>query len=71
MPTGITPPTPTQSGVVKNCAGYHTAVPGDGCWDLAAAHGIFLARFYEWNPEIWTSLSDSSDFVVVYGTMIF
>jgi hypothetical protein len=27
----VTPPGPTQPGIVKNCQAYHLAVAGDGC----------------------------------------
>ncbi|KAL4861861.1 hypothetical protein BDV12DRAFT_203586 [Aspergillus spectabilis] len=48
-------PTPTQPGMVDNCDEFYLVVGGDSCFDIAAAHDVALADFYDWNPAIGTS----------------
>ncbi|KAH7120729.1 hypothetical protein EDB81DRAFT_914530 [Dactylonectria macrodidyma] len=52
---GITTPTPIQTGMVTDCDKFHLVVSGDGCYDIAAAAGISLNDFYDWNPAVGTS----------------
>ena len=48
----VTPPGPTQPGIVDGCRAYYLAVAGDGCWDIANNHGISLEDLYAWNPAL-------------------
>ncbi|KAJ5036790.1 hypothetical protein NUH16_004669 [Penicillium rubens] len=56
-PTGLTTPTPTQSGMVSNCNNFYDVVKNDGCYDIAAANSIALDDFYKWNPAVKTDCS--------------
>ncbi|KAK2013707.1 LysM domain-containing protein [Colletotrichum eremochloae] len=48
----VTPPGPTQPGIVEGCRAYYLAVAGDGCWTIADGHGISLEDLYAWNPAL-------------------
>ncbi len=37
---GVSTPTPTQAGIVSNCASFYHAKENDGCRDVATAYGI-------------------------------
>ncbi|KAH8812335.1 hypothetical protein F5884DRAFT_843633 [Xylogone sp. PMI_703] len=52
---GIATPTPTQTGMVKNCKKFHLVVSGDQCGTIASSAGITLANFYAWNPAVGTT----------------
>ncbi|KAL6891177.1 hypothetical protein HDV57DRAFT_484731 [Trichoderma longibrachiatum] len=54
---GIATPTPTQTGMVKNCDKFYYVATGDGCYDIAAANNIALSDFYSWNPAVETDCS--------------
>ncbi|KAF2460035.1 hypothetical protein BDY21DRAFT_419731 [Lineolata rhizophorae] len=51
-PTGVTPPGPTQDGIVENCNKYVMQEDGVYCADMAADAGISLDQLYEWNPAL-------------------
>ena len=42
-------PTPTQSGIAKNCNKYAKAIVGDTCFGFAQANDITTDQLYEWN----------------------
>ncbi|CAG8888612.1 unnamed protein product [Penicillium egyptiacum] len=66
--TGITTPTPTQSGMVRNCNKFYDVVKGDGCYDIAAANSISLNDFYKWNIGVKNDCSGlQPDFYVCVG----
>ncbi|KAK2610141.1 hypothetical protein N8I77_003595 [Diaporthe amygdali] len=46
--TAVSPPGPTQPGIVANCNKWHVVVSGDGCWSIANQYGISLETFYLW-----------------------
>ncbi|KAL7938017.1 hypothetical protein V8C35DRAFT_330113 [Trichoderma chlorosporum] len=50
--TSVTPPGPTQPGIVKNCKMYALARSGQTCGDFAAANGITTANLYAWNTVL-------------------
>jgi LysM repeat protein len=52
---GITTPTPTQTGMVKNCDKFYDVQTGDGCYSIAQSYSIPLDSFYSWNPAVGTS----------------
>ncbi len=49
---GVATPTPTQAGMVTNCAYFHLVASGDQCGNIAATYDISLADFYQWNPAV-------------------
>ncbi|KAK7961078.1 hypothetical protein PG988_012292 [Apiospora saccharicola] len=49
---GVTTPTPIRAGMVGTCNAFHLVVSGDGCYDIAAAAGVSLSDFYDWNPDV-------------------
>jgi hypothetical protein len=51
-PDPVTPPGPTQPGIVEGCQAYYLAVAGDGCWAIADSNGIPLDDLYAWNPAL-------------------
>ncbi|UKZ80304.1 hypothetical protein TrVFT333_008061 [Trichoderma virens FT-333] len=55
--TGIITPTPTQSGMVKNCNKFYDVRAGDGCTVIASCQQIDLSSFYKWNPAVKTDCS--------------
>ncbi|EHK22021.1 uncharacterized protein TRIVIDRAFT_124493, partial [Trichoderma virens Gv29-8] len=55
--TGIITPTPTQSGMVKNCNKFYDVRAGDGCAVIASSQQIDLSSFYKWNPAVKTDCS--------------
>ncbi|KAL4936502.1 hypothetical protein BDV06DRAFT_233336 [Aspergillus oleicola] len=44
--SGIATPTPTQSGMVKNCTKFHKGESGDQCGTIASENKIALDDFY-------------------------
>ncbi|ETS82692.1 hypothetical protein PFICI_04568 [Pestalotiopsis fici W106-1] len=48
----VTPPGPTQTGIVSTCNAYAIPTSGQGCWDFANDNGITTDELYEWNPAI-------------------
>lgn len=56
-PAGSTTPTPTQSGMVKNCNKFYDVHSGDGCSAIASSQKINLGSFYQWNPAVKTDCS--------------
>ncbi|BCS04473.1 uncharacterized protein AKAW2_80274S [Aspergillus luchuensis] len=50
----VTTPTAVQTGIASDCTEFYYAVQGDTCATIAAAYGITLAEFNEWNPAVGT-----------------
>jgi LysM repeat protein len=69
VPTnGVTTPTPTQSGMVRNCKKFYDVKSGDGCAAIASSYGISLSDFYSWNPAVKTDCSQLwPDYYVCVG----
>lgn len=55
---GIATPTPTQNGMVEGCKAFYKAVANEGCLLITEAHGIELADFYKWNPDVGTECTN-------------
>lgn len=55
---GIVTPTPTQTGMVEGCKEFYRAVANEGCLVITEAHGIELADFYDWNPDVGTDCTN-------------
>ncbi|CAG8935539.1 unnamed protein product, partial [Penicillium salamii] len=55
--SGVSTPSPIQTGVVSTCDKFYKVVADDGCYDIANDHGITLASFYTWNPAVKTDCS--------------
>jgi hypothetical protein len=49
---GIETPTPIQPGMIDNCDAFYFAEPGQGCASIAAANGISLTQFVNWDPRV-------------------
>ena len=49
---GIATPTPTQPGLVGNCDAFYMTKKGDTCQSIINKHGISLAQFTTWNPQL-------------------
>lgn len=49
---GVSTPTPTQSGMVSNCAKFYHVKEDDSCYDIAIGHGISPSDFSAWNPAV-------------------
>lgn len=45
-------PTRHQSGMTSDCDSFYFVEPGNGCVDIANAHGISTAPFIEWSPAV-------------------
>jgi hypothetical protein len=54
---GISTPLPTQTGIVSNCDAFYKVIQGDNCASIAAANGITLQSFYDWNAGVGTTCS--------------
>ncbi|RDW92669.1 hypothetical protein BP5796_02063 [Coleophoma crateriformis] len=48
----VTPPAPTQTGIIASCNEYYVVETGDSCTSIETAYGITFATFYAWNPAI-------------------
>lgn len=48
----VTPPAPTQSGIVANCQEYYVVRADDTCATIATAYGITVSQFEAWNPAV-------------------
>ncbi|KAK8091448.1 LysM domain-containing protein [Apiospora hydei] len=55
--TGITTPTPTQSGMISSCNAFYKVQSGDTCNAIASSYGISVSEFYAWNPAVKTDCS--------------
>jgi spore germination protein YaaH len=55
--TGVTTPSPIQTGMVSTCDQFYKVIANDGCYDIASSHEITLASFYAWNPAVKTDCS--------------
>ncbi|KAL2138638.1 hypothetical protein VTI28DRAFT_6482 [Corynascus sepedonium] len=49
---GIATPTPTQTGMTKNCNKFHYVETTDNCQTIVAKYKITLANFVKWNPAV-------------------
>ncbi|AEO59463.1 carbohydrate-binding module family 50 protein [Thermothelomyces thermophilus ATCC 42464] len=49
---GIPTPTPTQSGMVKNCNKFVYVNPGDTCAGIASKNSISVDNFVKWNGGV-------------------
>ncbi|KAI0190612.1 hypothetical protein F4808DRAFT_401018 [Astrocystis sublimbata] len=56
--TGVSTPSPVQTGIASNCNKFYKVKSGDGCWAIADKLGIALADFYSWNPAVKKDCSD-------------
>ncbi|KAL3440457.1 hypothetical protein BJX65DRAFT_314755 [Aspergillus insuetus] len=56
--SGISTPTPIQSGMVDTCNNFYFVATGDSCYDIASTNAIPLATFYSWNPA-WPDNDDN------------
>ncbi|KAF3172087.1 hypothetical protein TWF788_009530 [Orbilia oligospora] len=50
--SGIVTPTPTQSGMVKNCKKFHFVQTGQTCETIQRQYSVTLAQLFQWNPAI-------------------
>lgn len=50
--SSVTPPAPTQTGIIASCDKYYVVVSGDSCSSIEVAYDISFATFYAWNPAI-------------------
>lgn len=55
--SGVSTPSPIQTGMVSTCDKFYKVIADDGCYDIANDHGIPLASFYTWNPAVKTDCS--------------
>ncbi|KAJ4386834.1 hypothetical protein N0V93_009732 [Gnomoniopsis smithogilvyi] len=65
--TGVSTPSPVQTGIASNCDLFYLVVSEDGCEAIATKYNITLADFYAWNPAVKTDCSglDANDYVCV------
>lgn len=65
--TGLSTPTPHQTGLVSNCDSFYLVQSGDQCGNIASAYGITLANFYAWNPAVGNTCASliAGDYVCV------
>jgi cytochrome c-type biogenesis protein CcmH/NrfF len=49
---GVTTPTPTQPGMVGNCAKFHWVSQGTTCNQILSYNKISLTDFATWNPSV-------------------
>ncbi|KAK6358806.1 hypothetical protein TWF730_008125 [Orbilia blumenaviensis] len=49
---GVVTPTPTQTGMVKNCKKFHFVQKQQTCEPIQKQYGVTLAQLYQWNPAI-------------------
>ncbi|KAF3210312.1 hypothetical protein TWF679_006807 [Orbilia oligospora] len=50
--SGIVTPTPTQSGMVKNCKKFHFVQTGQTCETIQRQYSVTLAQLFQWNSAI-------------------
>ncbi|KAL2787767.1 hypothetical protein BJX66DRAFT_340850 [Aspergillus keveii] len=55
--SGISTPSPVQSGMTTACNDFYFVVAGDGCYNIAQDNAIPLSSFYDWNPAVKTDCS--------------
>ncbi|KAJ5809559.1 uncharacterized protein N7503_001777 [Penicillium pulvis] len=56
--SGITTPSPVQTGMVSDCDAFYYVVDGDGCSGIATAEGVSVADLELWNPAIGADCTD-------------
>jgi LysM repeat protein len=67
-PTGITTPTPTQSGMADKCNKFYKVQKDDGCQKIADDNKISVASLVSWNPDIGKECRNIKyDFYVCVG----
>jgi hypothetical protein len=52
IPSAVTVPGPTQSGITSSCNRYALPASGQGCYDFATANSITPAQLYSWNAVL-------------------
>lgn len=45
-------PAPVKPGLSGTCDACYKIASGDSCYAVAAAHGISVAQFLSWNPDV-------------------
>ncbi|KAL4962079.1 LysM peptidoglycan-binding domain-containing protein [Aspergillus stella-maris] len=50
--SGVSTPSPVQTGIIRTCDEFYLVVAGDSCYDIAVDNDIELTDFYEWNPAV-------------------
>ena len=50
--TGISTPSPIQTGMTKSCKKFYDVASGDTCAAIATKYDISLTNFYAWNPAV-------------------
>lgn len=50
--SGVTTPSPIQTGMVSGCDAFYYVVSGDSCTSIATAEDVTVADLEEWNPAI-------------------
>lgn len=53
--SGVSTPTPVQTGIVSNCNAFYEVQSGNTCYGIAEDYGIALDAFYAWNPAVGTT----------------
>ena len=48
----VSPPAPTQPGIVSGCSQWYIAQPGDFCYTIADNFTIDVDTFMAWNPAV-------------------
>ncbi|KAJ5399171.1 hypothetical protein N7465_009660 [Penicillium sp. CMV-2018d] len=48
----VTPPAPTQAGIISSCNAYDVAQDGDGCEVFAIRNKITVDQLYNWNTAL-------------------
>lgn len=56
--TGVTTPSPIQTGMVTGCNAFYYVVSGDSCTSIATAEDVTVADLEEWNPAIGSECTD-------------
>ncbi|EED18781.1 LysM domain protein, putative [Talaromyces stipitatus ATCC 10500] len=65
--SGVSTPSPIQTGMVSNCDSFYLVQANDECDTIAADYGISLSSFYSWNPAVGSNCAylDLGDYVCV------
>ncbi|KAJ5710396.1 hypothetical protein N7488_004552 [Penicillium malachiteum] len=65
--SGISTPSPIQTGMTSTCDEFYLVVSGDTCAEILSDWDITLAEFYAWNPAVGSACTDiwMGDYVCV------
>lgn len=65
--SGISTPSPIQTGMVSTCDDFFKVIPNDSCYDIANNHSIPLSSFRDGNPAVKTDCSglEANEYVCV------